>query len=73
MPRYTVFITRTLTLTTNIAVRAKNDQEASDKVQEMIDQGDCGTLNWSIEPGKVLFNHWQEEEHNVQIDSTEDD
>ena len=73
MPRYTVFITRTLTLTTNVSVRAKNDQEASDKVQEMIDQGDCGTLNWTIEQCKTPFNDWQEEDHNVQIDSIEDE
>ncbi len=46
MPRYDVTLVRTLTLTTSVSVRATSEDEAEEKVQKMIAQGDFGGMTW---------------------------
>jgi hypothetical protein len=70
MALYTVSPKRTLSLTKHIAVRAKNEEAAEAKAEEMIAQGAFGTLAWQVTTPNVL--DWQEEDE-IEIDVVQEE
>jgi hypothetical protein len=70
MALYTVSPKRTLSLTKHIAVRAKNEEAAEAKAEEMIAQGAFCTLAWQVTAPNVL--DWQEEDE-IEIDVVQEE
>ena len=71
MPRYTVSVTRTLILTTNVTVRAVNADEAHDTVQALMEQEAFGVLAWDVEQCQVAIDDWQEDRNDLAITTVE--
>ena len=67
MAQFTVTIARTLTLTTSVTVRTKNEEEAHDKVQTMIEGSQLGTVVWEIAESQAPLDDWQEESDELTI------
>jgi hypothetical protein len=71
MPRYTVTITRTLTLTTSVSVTAKDEDAAHQRVEEMIEDSQFGSIAWEIKDCRARVDDWQEEGDELDIESVE--
>ena len=67
MAQFTVTIARTLTLTSSVTVRARNEEEAHDKAQTMIDGSQLGTVVWEIAESQAPVEDWQEESDDLTI------
>jgi hypothetical protein len=68
MPRYTVSLNRTLTLIASVSLRAKNEEEVRRNVQEMIEEGNFGSIEWAMTSRKT---DWEEEEDDITITGIE--
>jgi hypothetical protein len=66
MPRYNVSLTRTLILSADVAVRAKNEEAAHARVEELISKGHFGTIEWRITSRSSA--DWEEQEDEIEID-----
>ena len=73
MPRYTVSVTRTLSLTTNVPVRADNAEEAHDVVQALLEQEAFGVLVWDVYQCEVAMADWQEDRNDLAITTVEEE
>ena len=73
MPRYTVSVTRTLSLTTNVTVRADNEEEAHDTVTALLEQGAFGVLVWDVYQCQVAITEWQEDSNDLAITTVEEE
>ena len=73
MPRYTVSVTRTLILTTNVTVRAVNEDEAYYTVNALREQGAFGGLVWDVEQCQVAIEDWQEDSNDLAITTVEEE
>jgi len=71
MALYSVSLNRTLILSATVAVRAKNEEAAQARVEQMIAKGAFGTIEWQVSAPNIL--DWQEEEDGVEIDMVQDD
>ena len=69
MPRFTVNISRTLTLTTSISMTAKNENAAHDAVTIAIEGSAFGTIAWEVEDCKAKIDGWEEEDEQITIAS----
>ena len=67
MAQFTVTIARTLTLTTSMTVGARNEEDAHDKVQTMIEGSQLGTVVWEIAESQSTVDDWQEESDDLTI------
>jgi hypothetical protein len=72
MPTYTVTVARTLTLTTSVTVRARQEDEAQDKVRAMIEENQFGTIAWEVEACQARVDDWQEDSDEIDIASVEE-
>jgi hypothetical protein len=66
MPRYNVSLTRTLVLSADVAVRARNEEAAQARVEALISKGHFGTLAWQITSQSSA--DWEEQEDEIEID-----
>ena len=73
MPRYTVRVTRTVSLTTNVPVRADNAEEAHDTVTALLAQGAFGVLVWDVYQCQVAMAEWQEDRNDLAITTVEEE
>jgi hypothetical protein len=73
MLRYTVIVTRTLILTTNVTVRATNEDVAYDLMKARIDQGEFGVIGWDVEQCQVEIDDWQEDSDEIYITMVEEE
>jgi hypothetical protein len=73
MARYTVRVTRTLILTTNVPVRAVNEDEAYYTVNALREQGAFGGLVWDVEQCQVAMAAWQEDRNDLAITTVEEE
>jgi hypothetical protein len=71
MPHYNVSLTRTLMLSANVSVRAKNEETAQTRVEELISKGHFGTIEWRIESRSSA--EWQQEEDEIEIDVVQEE
>jgi hypothetical protein len=65
MPKYEVTVTRTLSLTTSLEVRAKTEEEAEEKARDIAYRG---TLTWDI-ADKL---DWEEQDDDVTVDNIDE-
>jgi hypothetical protein len=70
MALYSVSLNRTLTLSATVAVRAKNEEAAHARVEQMMAKGAFGTIAWQVTAPNVL--EWQEEEDEIEIDAVQE-
>jgi hypothetical protein len=73
MPRYTVIVTRTLILTTNVTVRAPNEDVAYDRMKARRDQGEFGVIGWDVEQCQGEIDDWQEDSDEIYITMVEEE
>jgi hypothetical protein len=71
MALYSVSLNRTLILSATVAVRAKNEEAAQARVEQMIAKGAFGTIEWQVSDPNIL--DWQEEEDEIEIDMVQED
>jgi hypothetical protein len=71
MALYSVSLNRTLILSATVAVRAKNEEAAQARVEEMIAKSAFGTIAWQVTAPNFL--EWQEEEDEVEIDVVQEE
>jgi hypothetical protein len=72
MPRYNVTIAMTLKITAQITVRAKDEDTATERVNEMTSDTRFGTLGWEVH-GDKSRSDWTEEEIEVFMESIEEE
>ena len=72
MAQFTVTIARTLTLTTSVTVRARNEEDADIKVRAMIEGSQLGTVLWEIGESQAPVDDWQEESDELTILNVEE-
>ena len=72
MPRYNATVAMTLKITTEITVRAKDEETATARVHEMIADTRFGTLVWEVK-NDTSRSDWNEEEANVVIEDVQED
>jgi len=72
MAQFSVTIARTLTLTTSVTVRARNEEDAHDKVQTMIEGSQLGIVVWEIAESQATVEDWQEESDELTILNVEE-
>ena len=73
MPRYIVIVTRTLILTTNMAVSATDADAAHDTVKARLEQGAFDEIVWDVEHCQVQIDGWQEDSDEIYITAVEED
>ena len=73
MPRFTVTISRTLTLTTSISLTAKHEDAAHDAVTIAIGGSAFGTIAWEVKDCKAKIDSWEEEDEQITIASIEEE
>ena len=71
MALYSVSLNRTLILSATVAVRAKNEEAAQARVEQMISKSAFGTIEWQVTAPNIL--DWQEEEDEIEIDTVQED
>ena len=71
MPRYNVSLTRTLILSADVAVRARNEEAAQARVEVLISKGHFGTLEWRITSRSSA--EWEEQEDDIEIDVVQEE
>jgi hypothetical protein len=71
MALYSVSLNRTLILSTTVAVRAKNEEAAQARVEQMMSKGAFGTIEWQVTAPNIL--EWQEEEDEIDIDVVQEE
>ena len=71
MPRYNVSLTRTLILSADVAVRARNEEAAQARVEELISKGHFGMIAWQITSQSSA--DWEEQEDEIEIDGVREE
>jgi hypothetical protein len=71
MALYSVSLNRTLSLSATVVVRAKNEEAAQARVEEMIAKSAFGTIAWQVTAPN--FVEWQEEEDEIEIDVVQEE
>jgi hypothetical protein len=70
MPKYEMFIQRTLTLMTSVIVNAKDETKAKEKTENRIESGDFGDLSWNIVNSDKDVE-WTEQNDDITIEEVE--
>lgn len=65
MPKFEVVVTRTLSLSTSLEVRAKNEEAAEEKALELLHDS---LLTWDIKDKQ----DWQEDSDEYTVDSIDE-
>ena len=71
MALYSVSLNRTLILSATVAVRAKNEEAAQTRVEQMMSKGAFGAIAWQVTAPNFL--EWQEEEDEIEIDVVQEE
>jgi hypothetical protein len=62
-----------LILTTNVTVRAANEDAAHDTVKARMEQGAFGVLVWDVDQCQVDIEDWQEDSNDLAITTVEEE